>query len=515
MSTVLGIGAMILAIACLLDLPRAQRINQNLAGYFLVNGQLKLPGFVAAILSANLSIGNFLIFITAWGFLFGWAGIFWFLVNLVLNVVAYLVFIPAFRGYIEDRTNSGTLHEFLSSRFSQDVNARRIRLVASATTILGLLFAIVFELHLAADIMARLLHVDVVLIFALLTALICVYSGMGGFHTLVFTDWVQSIVMIAGGIALAVILIGLNGLTTTKSVFAAYPLTWSALDIGWPNILGICVVGSGWFLVAMDQWQRACATRDASRTKSGMFWYLFIISAFALVFGLLGVFDKTAILPALSADLLKQSSEGVNPLQDLFVVLAIPNIGIEAGIWQLLYGLVALALLAAAMSTANTFLIVSGHSFVSDLLIAVAKGSSLHLLQEQEERIFLAVARGSIVGMGIFVIGAWFLLNSLKLLTDPLSFFFIAYSIQFALLAPMICARLPPRWQPTGEGVFHSIWIGVIVSLLWSLGWWRLPADIPPFLGAAPADWVALTPVITLLVGSIVLAVSARRRPTR
>jgi Na+/proline symporter len=515
MSMMLAVGALVLALTCLADLPRAQRINESLPGYFLVNGRLKLSGFVAAILSANLSIGNFLIFVASWGFLFGWAGLFWFVVNLVLNVVAYLFFIPAFKGYIEDSTNSGTPHEFLSTHFADDQNAKRIRLVASATTILGLLFAIAFELDLAAEILSPLLHIDVLVIFALLTALICIYSGMGGFHTLIFTDWLQSIVMIVGGIALAVILFALQGLAKSEPITAVYPLSWSALYIGWPNIVGICVIGSGWFLVAMDQWQRVCAMRDAGRTKSGMFWYLFIIAGFALVFGFVGIVDKTTILGLLSPELVEQSTNGANPLQDLFFALIIPGVTVPTVLWQFLFAMVALALLAAAMSTANTFLIVSGHSLVSDLLIAVAKGSSLHSLPRDQERVFLAVARGSIIGLGTFVIIAWLLLHTAGLLTDPLSFFFIAYSIQFALLAPMVCSRLPRRWQPTGEAVFHSIWIGVAVSLLWSLGWWRLPSDFPAFLGAAPGDWVALTPVVTWLVGTVVLIVGTRGRAVR
>ena len=97
MNSLLALGATLLGAVCLADLPFARRANNNLNGYFLLGGKLRLPGFVAAILAANLSVGNFLIFIASWGFLFGWAGIFWFVINLALNVVSYLIFVPAFR----------------------------------------------------------------------------------------------------------------------------------------------------------------------------------------------------------------------------------------------------------------------------------------------------------------------------------------------------------------------------------------------------------------------------------
>src|SRR5436305_3007222 len=66
MENILAVGAILMSVACLAALPFARRANYNLAGYFLMNGELQLKGFVFAILSANLSIGNFLIFIASW-----------------------------------------------------------------------------------------------------------------------------------------------------------------------------------------------------------------------------------------------------------------------------------------------------------------------------------------------------------------------------------------------------------------------------------------------------------------
>jgi Na+/proline symporter len=508
-----GIGALFLVIICLLDLPIAARYNRTLGGFFLMNGKLKLPGFVASILSANLSIGNFLVFIAAWGYAFGWGGLFWFTVNLVLNVVAYVFFIPAFRSYIEDHSNSGTIHEFLAETFAGPIGepfSRRIRLVASATTIVGLLFAVVFELHLATQVIAPLVHLNTVLVFVVLTALICIYSGIGGFHTLVFTDITQSIAMIVGTLALLPIFKSLQSLPTTISLTAAYPLSLSALNIGWPSILGICVIGSGWFLVAMDQWQRTCATRDSVRTRLGMTWYLVSIAGFGILFGLLGMFVKTALTPALSESLSGQLSNGANPLTDIFLaaqVTAVPTF---------LFALVAIALLAAAMSTANTFLIVSGHSFVSDLLVAVTRRSSINQLPLEVDRAFVAIARAVIIGMGVFVIAAWILLTSRGLMADPLTFFFIAYSIQFALLAPMVFARLPLRMRPAAPAVFVSLCVGFLGSLVFGFGFWAAQQKgVLSLAGIAVGDCVALTPVLTWLLGSAVLLISLPLRRSR
>jgi hypothetical protein len=255
----------------------------------------------------------------------------------------------------------------------------------------------------------------------------------------------------------------------------------------------------------MDQWQRTCATRDSKRTKMGMLWYLASISGFAIIYGLMGMYDKAAILPSLPQTFVAQHSNGANPLTDFFLAVHLSHIPTYM---TYMFALVAVALLAAAMSTANTFLIVCGHSFVSDLLIAVAKGSAMNQLSEDQEhafdqdRAFVAIARASIIGMGVFVIVTWLLLSSAGLLSDPLSFFFIAYSIQFALLVPMVFARLPQSLWPSPKAVFHSIWLGALAALGGGLGFWMLvQAGADPILGVGVADWLALTPVITWLVG--------------
>jgi len=498
-----AIGIAILVIICLIDLPRARRINQTLYGFFLVNGSLKLRGFIASVLSANLSIGNFLIFVTVWGYTFGWGGIFWFVVNLLFNVFSYLLFMPAFRSYIEDSNNSGTIHEFLSSTFAS-VNgnnySRRIRLISSATTITGLLFAIVFELHLSAEIAATILNFDPIVIFAVMTAIICIYSGIGGFHTLVFTDITQSFAMIAGLIAVIPILFSLNSLPTANNIFATYPLSLQSLNIGMPAILGICIIGSGWFLVAMDQWQRTCATRDSKRTRNGMIWYFVSISGFAVVFGLVGMITKSALYPSLPLSLSNSFSQGLNPLTDLFLGSNLEGAPVY------LYAIVGVALMAAAMSTANTFLIVCGHSFVSDVLIALSKNIPIGSLSNIDSKSFVAIARSSIIGMGVLVVAIWLALINFRLMVDPYNFFFIAYSVQFGLLAPMVVSRLPKRYWPSADAIFLSIVVGFISSIVLGFGLWSLiQKGLKTMAGVGMIDWLTLTPVLTFFIGSIIL----------
>jgi Na+/proline symporter len=530
--------AIILFVICLWDLKSkpTRRINKTLQGFFLANKITKettnqlgttsrlqylgLQGFVAAILSANLSYGNFLIFVAIWGYAWGWVGIFWFIVNLTLNVFAYWVFQPAYKKYVEDDSNSGTIHEFISQTFGhigKDFSVP-IRWLASATTVFGLIFCIVFEIHLVSEFLSKLLGFDTFTIFGLLTAIICIYSAFGGFHTLVYTDKVQAIAMSIGIIPLLFILFG--GFGFPNVLLTSYPLPnisspssiWTELTkIGWPNIVSICVIGSGWFNVAMDQWQRACATRELEDVvQRGMLWYWGVISCFALVYGLMGMYVNTFLNKAFPKDVV-----GADPLREFFYATQLPQL--SSPLFTFAFALVALALLAAAMSTANTFLVVSGHSIVSDLLLDTKNKEILYksrkqLSTEDEEALkleeslnftYILYAKVSILCVGICTLIAWLCFQYFNLLSQALNFFFIAYSIQFSLLASMVCSKLPDKYRPKARWVFFSILSGVITTILCGIGFWSLiQANTKEFLGLPVADvWFPLTPVITFVVG--------------
>ena len=75
--------------------------------------------------------------------------------NLVMNVVGFRLFFPRCKKYIESHDNNGTIHDFLATAYAAGTKSRSaaaIRLSASLVTVVGLLFAIVFELSLAVEL---------------------------------------------------------------------------------------------------------------------------------------------------------------------------------------------------------------------------------------------------------------------------------------------------------------------------------------------------------------------------
>lgn len=501
-TTLASIIGFVIAVICIADARRWNRQEQTLYRFFLLNGHLRLKGFVASITAANLSLGNFLIFIATWGYTLGTPGLLWFSLNLVLNVLGFRWYFPHFKKYIEDHANNGTIHDFLAVTYAhEDTNRDRrfIRFEASIVTVLGLLFAIVFELSLAVVLFGRGGLLENFATFSILVLLICILTGFGGFRSLVTSDICQSILLTAATLGLVVLVISRGGASLAPYIWKFNP---HSLNIGWPNILSITVIGSGWMLVAMDQWQRTCASRSYDTSIKGVFTYLPIVWLFAVAYALWGLYDRVVLLPSLSPAMQILHSGGSNPLLDILLVPAGPAASI-------LIKFIACGLIAAAVSTTNTFLTVCSHSITSDVLVAALANRSISTLNREENAGMVSIARGVIIGMGVLVVTAFLSLTHAGLLNDPLSFFFIAYSVQFALLAPMIMSRLPRERRPSSKAAIVSIFVALIASLGGGFSsWYKMGHGGSSFLWVMPADWLTLTPVVTLIVGLLPLLIS-------
>ena len=261
MLSVATIAFAVMATLFILDGFYSAGKNRTLVDFFLRGGKLRTLGFFSNILSTNLSVGNFLIFVAGWGFTFGIGGIFWFSVNLALNAIGFYYYLPRFKAYIEDPSTSGTVHEYLALAYSSgpdDRYAHRLRFAASLATVTCLLLAMAFEIQLGAALASALLGLPLIPIFFAFISLMAIYTAAGGFRTVVWTDAVQSAALILGAVGMLVL---------CRHLQTEYGITRGAahnsLDIGIYNIIGILVVGSGWFLVGMDNWQRTSASRSA------------------------------------------------------------------------------------------------------------------------------------------------------------------------------------------------------------------------------------------------------------
>lgn len=497
----LGIGVLI-AVICTIDAARWNKQSpQTLHRFFLLNGELKLRGFTLTISAANLSLGNFIIFISIWGYSYGLTGLLVFIGNLVLNVVGFLLYLKTFRGYIEDRANSGTIHEYIAISYcknGQEWLCSIARLFASLVTVIGLGLAILFELSLAVSILRPQGALESVYMFSGLAVLIAIFTANGGFRTLFVSDAFNGFLLAAGSVALCLIMWQVGALSHSGPYSEGASI--DALGrIGWPAIISICVIGSGWMLVAMDQWQRACAARSYGTTWRGTLFYLGVVIIAAIIFASWGAFSRNVLPQLFSSEVL---SNGSNPLMDITLFAS------AAGSVKILALVAITGLVFAAVATTNTFLNVLSHSLTSDVIVGLIGRRDIHSLSDNTDKFFVTVARVIITAIAAFLIIIFAIFSTSGLLTDPLSFFFIAYSVQFALLAPMAVTAVSKSYRPGAKSVIVSLALGFATAVGVGFGSWLLiQRKVDVIFELHPGEWLTLAPVVTLAVGLLPLII--------
>lgn len=506
MQATIAITIAILVLILLIEAFRGMKKSQTLPQFFLMDGGLRLGPFVGTLAATNFSLGNMIFLSLIWGYFYGLGGILWLWIGFVLAALVFVFCVrrfDAFSGYIEEE-NSGSVHEFLARRYSGDgqvAKPRLIRLAASLTTILCLLIALTLELFLAAAILSPLIGLDPVVVFIALTVLISLYSAIGGFYAVVLTDIVQGVMLVLALVALAVVFWQLGLPSAPSSELYAT----SFIDIlkapGAFGIFSILAVTLGWYLVTMDTWQRASASRSARVAVRGMVFGTGLLLVGILAFGLIGMYDQLVVLPNLTQALAGAHSGGFNPIADLYLLLdQMPELG------RLLMAFVAVAFVMAGVSTADTFLIVSGHSLVSDLLVGLGRNESFASIPGRESVLFASVARSVVVFMGLFVLMMYAVMQWLGLLTNPLAIFYLAYSIQFALLAPVVGALL--RSRPRAEYALAALVAGIVSAVGWGFGFALAGVQgVTTIWGHAIDEWVYLAPLPPMAVGFSILLV--------
>ena len=511
MQTVLVFLSVLVAIYFLREGYRGRQKSTSLRRLFLYDEKLTLGRFVGTLAATNFSLGNMIYFALIWGFFFGLGALLWLWIGFFLAAFVFWIFFKKgspIRTYVTTPTNSGSVHEYLEQRYSmpgKEADARCLRFVASLTTIGSLLVALSLEIYLGASLLAPLLDADPTTVFVVMAVIIGAYSALGGFWAVVMTDIAQgvSLIVAAGCIIWVVILLELP-LSLSLYSEAGYPSDPVSIFSapGLAGVVSIIGITGGWYLVTMDTWQRACASRNANTYMRGLGYGQIPIFAGILLFCFLGAYNQISLVPALEPSQVDLHSGGFNTLTDfLLFVDRLPS-------WsEGLMAIFSLAFVLAAFSTADTFLLVCGHSFVSGVMPGAFRRESVGELDGSAHELLAGVGRAVVVFMGLGVVGVFFALSSSGLLEDPLLLFYLAYSVQFSLLAPVVFSRGKTRPPP------RAALFALIASLLVSIGWgfgFALTGNtwLADRLGITLTDVLYLTPIPTQVVGILILTIA-------
>lgn len=248
-------------------------------------------------------------------------------------------------GKILENAHGVTLHGFLGKKYKSNI----LRYTASITTTIGFLGVFATELIVGTFIFSALFKTQsgYWLSLTIVTSVVLAYSILGGFKSVVKTDKIQSIGIIFVSVLLVYIAWKFG---KQEGVLIPKELTksWILPPI---MMLNFFLINVAFPIVDMSAWQRVIASKDRSVASKGLISaiIMFILTWSAVLFAGLGLseFSGKDSTGGLIHDILMFGSQG-------WLVAIIASIGFAS-------------LVAAMVSTADTFLIAAGQTIAMDI----------------------------------------------------------------------------------------------------------------------------------------------------
>jgi SSS family solute:Na+ symporter len=377
------------------------RKNTNTEEYFV--GGRSMPGWVVGLsmVGTSLSSITFLAFPAA-AYSLDWRQL---MINLMLPigiVAAYFLFIPFFR-----RAQITSTFEYLEMRFHPAA-----RFYASMTFLFGQFLRLGVVLYLASLAISALLEVNVITVMIVTGLFITFYTVLGGIDAVIWTDVMQTIVLLVGGVFCLVFLIfqlpgGISQLVdvaNTHDKFSFGPMTWDLSDRTGYTLMILGVIG--WLQGhccnqnVVQRYLAASSLKEARKaTLISMFLSMPTWAMFFLVGTILFVYFKVVPDPAVT----DMPADQIFPY---FIMHKLP-IGVA--------GLIIAAALAAAMSSLDSNINTVTLLLVHDLF-------KRHLTPGRDDRFYLKLAWliATLVGIAMIVISVAFYYTPKESVVDTL-----------------------------------------------------------------------------------------------
>ena len=348
-----------LSVLVLLSVIAARRIK-DIRGY--VTGNKKLGYWVAAFSAQATGESAWLLLgVTGMGAMVGFSA-YWIVVGEMIGVFIAWFFMAERYKKLTDHYDSITMTDYLVSRFK--VKTHTLRLVASVSLAVFILIYISAQIDATGSAFERFLdwdyHTGAIVGFVI----VVVYSVIGGFIAVAWTDMFQGLVMVISLVALP--LVAWLMLGTDAQIYD----TLHGIDPGlvnmWGNggltpmnfaiVLGMMLIGLG-FLGSPQVFARFLSIKDLGEIRRGRWvalMFTFLVDAAAVSIGILGryLFTDAGVDPA------QELGNGAQNVLPTLVEYVFPAI---------LVGLYVAAVLSAIMSTVSSLLIVAAGSITHDI----------------------------------------------------------------------------------------------------------------------------------------------------
>ncbi len=417
--------------------------------------------------------------ILAFGFGKAWIGI-----GLCIGTILNWIFVAKrLRKFSKASKDSITVPQYLSNRFAAKSNVLSV--------ICAVVFLVCFTLYVASAFVAgtdvfttlvpALSRSTAMIIFA---AIIIVYTFLGGFKAVCWTDFFQGLLMLIALLAVP-ILMAVKGNTDSSLINNIYEYTEASgetvkyqfvesfMNASWQDIVSGLGWGLGYFgmphIIVRFMSIKKPSMVKKSATVAIIWVVITLLCAIVIAyFGRIALFDGKA----LAQDLLENGNQKL-----VFIALArklFPGF---------IAGLLLAAIIAASMSTADSQLLVASSSFTSDIYKPIIKKNA-----SNKETLWIGRAVVLVVSIVAFFIasskgqGAQAIMNLVE----------NAWGLFGAAFGPVILLSL--FWKRfTYKGAIAGIVAGTVTDVLWLIflsGSTGLYEIVPGFIVCAIASVV-------------------------
>lgn len=435
--------------------------SQTMSGYFIAGKNLP-PWVVAFSTNATGESGWLLLGLTGMGYAVG-AHAYWVVLGEVAGISAAWLLMSRRIKRMADESGAITVPDVLAARFNDHKHVLR--------TISTLIILLMVGAYVAAQMVATgkafsgftdLNYVQSVVLGA---SVIIIYTLVGGYKAVAWTDFLQGILMLAGLIIVPIVAVEAAGgwqnmVTTLKAEDPNLLSLWGANGAGIISLIAIfsfLAIGIG-FMGVPQLMVRFMSARSEKSLVPAMIISITVILLFdigAVTAGMAG----RALFPGL------EDPEGIFPL--LATELFSPVVA----------GVLMVVVLAAIMSTVDSLLIMASSAVVRDYMQQI-RGST------KSDRVLARY--GKYVTLVVGVIGVIFALNQ-----SPLIFWFVVFAwngLGAAFGPPLLCAAWYPKTNL--KGAIAGMLGGFLTTVAWVLVFKSMTHDL---LEIIPGFIVGLT----------------------
>ena len=364
--------------------------------------------------------------------------------------------------------------EYLAKRYPSPA----VRLFAGVLTVFLLGFYVLAQFIAGGKGMALVTGLPYPIALAIAVGIILIYTFMGGYLAVAYTDFFQSLVMLVGVLWIAIAALSeLGGLTAANNAIAEFDPTLLSIwgkDLGFEGQWGVALGAVLIFSIGLLGWphvvtRHMAMSQPATARKAGMWataWNLFFVPTPYLV-GILAVL----LLPELD-----------DPEMAIFEVagLLLPAAGT---------GLVMAAIMAAIMSTADSLLLQTGSIASRDLYERFINPNA-------SERQMVMVSRGLVLLIAM--------IGYVVALYEPPTVFAIVIFATSVLGSAFLPAYFCAVWwkKANTAGALSSMVVGASVAFGWEIAGMVETTQMAP-MTAGVACSITTMIVVSLLTQKI------------